>query len=170
MAEITFISNKTRKETFKYVFVIVSAIISWILQVSIFSNLSYFDTTASLLLLGAIYFGFNYGPMYGTLFGIIASFFSASILHDHTFFFSYPLIGLLSGLLTKNLFSDELLYFLTLSFILSFLLEFLNGWQYSLKNPINITDRYFLVSFNSATLNLFLSPFYYTLMKYLTKL
>lgn len=168
MAELTFISNKTRKDTYKYFFVIIFALITWILQVSIASTFMVFDSTPNFILLGSIYFGLLGGPLNGTLFGIISSFFCTSTLYDHTFYFSYPLIGLLSGLLSKKLFSDELLFFIFLVFIFTFPLEIVNGWQYSFKNQINILDRWLLISIISATVNLFISPFYYWLMKYIT--
>ncbi|MBI3590949.1 MAG: hypothetical protein HY094_06175 [Candidatus Melainabacteria bacterium] len=169
MSEITFISNKTRKQTFKYFFVIVFAVISWILQVSVFNRFLYFDTAPNLLLLGCIYWGLILGPTFGAVFGIVSSFFCASILYDHIFYFSYPIIGILSGFLIKNIFSDELLFFILLSFLFTIPLEILNGWQYNLANPINIFDRYLMIGFNSAVLNLFLSPFFYWIMKFITK-
>lgn len=169
MAEITFVSHKTRKETNKIFFVILFAVITWILQVSVFAYFLYFDATPNLMLLGSIYFGLITGPLGGTLFGINSSFFSSCILYDHVFYLSYPLIGFLSGLLTKNIFSDEMLFFILLSFFLSFPLELLNGWQYSLNNSVDIFDRFFLIAINGAILNLFLAPLYYYLMNYVTK-
>ena len=169
MAEIIFLSNKTRKESSKYFFVIVFGVITWILQVSIFSHFQCFDATANLFLLGCIYCGITFGPLMGILFGIISSFFIASILFDHTFYFSYPLFGLIAGLLTKNIFSDELLFYILISFLFTFPLEILNGWQYSFHNPINILSRYMQIGFYSAVLNLFLSPFFYYLMRFITK-
>ena len=169
MAEITFLSNKTYKESSKYFFVIVFAVITWILQVSVLNHIQCFDTACNFMLLGVIYIGLILGPVYGVLFGIICSFFSASILYDHTFYFSYPLVGLFAGLLTKNLFSDELLFFIVLSFTLTFPYELLNGWQYSIKNPLNIQDRWLMVSLYGALINLVIAPFYYLIMNFFTK-
>ena len=169
MAELTFISNKTRKDTYKYFFVIIFAVITWILQVSIASSFLIFDSTPNLILLGSIYFGLLGGPLNGILFGIISSFFSTSTLYDHVFYFSYPLIGLLAGLLSKKLFSDELLFFIFLAFLLTLPVELFNGWQYSFKNQINIFDRWLLIGFTSAIINLCISPFYYLLMRFITK-
>lgn len=168
MSEITFLSNKTRKEVIKYFFVVLFAVITWLLQVSIFNQLIYFDITPSILLIGCVYFGLVFGPLAGALFGITSSFFLVSILYDHIFYFSYPLVGLLAGFLTKNLFSDELLFFTLLSFLFTLLLEALNGWQYSTINPTNVLDRYLFISFYSAVINLFLSPFFYLIMRFIT--
>lgn len=169
MAEITFLSNKTRKESSKYFFVIAFAVITWILQVSVLNRIQCFDTACNFMLLSVIYMGLILGPVYGVLFGIACSFLTASILYDHVFYFSYPLIGLFSGLLTKNLFSDELLFFIILSFTLIFPYELLNGWQYSIQNPLNIQDRLLMVSFYGALINLIISPFYYLTMNFITK-
>ncbi|GEM_PF-6117652 len=169
MAEITFISNKTRKESSKYFFVFIFAVITWILQVSVLNRIQYFDTACNFMLLGVIYIGLTMGPVYGVLFGISCSFLTASILYDHIFYFSYPFIGLFAGLLTKNLFSDELLFFIVLSFILTFPYELLNGWQYSIKNPLNIQDRLLMVSLYGALINLIISPFFYLIMNFITK-
>ena len=169
MAEITFISNKTKKETYKYFFVIVSAVITWILQVSILSYFLFFDASPNLILLGSIYFGFKYGPLFGAVFGITASFFCSSNLYDHIFYFSYPIVGLFSGLLRKSVFSDELLFFMLLSFVLTPIIELSNGWQYSLNNSINTLERLSLISFTCAILNLIFSPPYYLLIRYITK-
>ena len=169
MADITFVSNKTRKELVKYIFIITYAVSSWILQVSIFSRLLCFDTAPNLLLLGSIYAGLSYGPLMGALFGIVSSFLSSCILYDHIFYFSLPLIGLLAGLLTKNLFSDELLFFLLLSFLFTLPCESLNGWQYSLKNPTNIIERLLLVGLSSAILNVIFGLFCFWIMSYITK-
>ena len=169
MAEITFINNKARKERFKYIFVFVFALITWILQVSIINQFLFFDTTPNLILLGNIYCGLTFGPLFGTIFGITSSFFTSSILYDHVFYFSYPLIGFLAGMLTKNLFSDDLLLFIILSFVLTFFCELLNGWQYSIINPVNISSRYFLISFFGAILNLLIAPFFFILMRFITK-
>lgn len=169
MAELTFISNKTQKETYKYFVVIIFAVITWVLQISIFSRLLLFDTLPNIMLLGSVYSGLIWGPLNGTLFGIVSSFLSSSILYDHLFYFSYPLIGLLAGLLTKNLFSDELLFFILLCFLLSVPLELLNGFQYGLKNPIILIDRYVLVCLNAAVINLCFSYFFYFIMKIVTK-
>lgn len=169
MTEITFLSNKSRKETYKYFFAAILAVITWTLQVSILSKLLCFDTAPNLMLLGTIYCGLTLGPAVGTFFGITSSFLSASILYDHTFYFSYPLIGLIAGLFTKNIFSDELLFFTLLSFLFTFPLEFLNSWQFSLKNPIEISNRYLLVSSSGAFLNLALAPLFYLLIRFVTK-
>ena len=169
MAEITFISNKTQKEINKYFFAIIFAVITWILQIAIFSRIFYFDASPSLLTISSIFFGLIFGPVIGTSYGIICSFLISSILYDHTFCFSYPVLGLISGTLAKNIFSDELLLFLLLSFLLTFPVEFLNGWQYSLVNPIKVLDRYLLISVFSALLNLLLAPFYYFAMNFITK-
>ncbi len=169
MAEITFISNKTRKETSKYFFIFVFAVITWILQVAVFSRILYFDAMPNLLLISSIYLGIIFGPICGMFYGITASFLSSNISYDHVFYFSYPLAGLIAGLFTKNLFSDELLFFILLCFLFTFPFEFLNGWQYSLINPIKIMDRYLQIGFFSALLTLFLSLFYYLIMKFITK-
>ncbi len=169
MAELTFSTNKTRKESTKYIFISLISLLIWVLQISVFNRIQYFDTSPSLMLVGTIYAGLVLGPVYGVLFGILSSFLGASILYDHVFYFSYPLVGLLSGLLTKNLFSDELLFFIVLCFTITFLTEFLNGWQYSLKNPINIQNRLFMVSLYGGVVNLVISPFFYLIMNFFTK-
>lgn len=169
MTEVAFFSNKTRKELYTYFFISLTAITTWILQVSVFSRPFYFDTNPNLMLIGAIYLGLTFGPTKGTLFGIVSSFFIASILYDHTFYFSYPVIGLLAGLLSKNIFSDELLLFILLSCICTFPAELLNGWQYSLRNETDIFNRYLLIGFNGAILNLFFAPFFYFIMRFVTK-
>ena len=167
MAEITFISNKTRKELYKYFLVIIFAVITWILQLSIFSRLIFFDSSLNLMFLCCIYWGLSWGITHGCIFGIVCSFLSSSNLYDHTFYLSYPLIGILTGLLTKNIFSDEMLFFIILAFILTFPLELLNGWQYSISNPINIHEYYIFISLISAIINLCFSPFLYLFMKFL---
>ena len=169
MLEITFISNKNRKESPKYFFVFLIAVITWVLQISIFSRFMYFDTVPNLTLLGSVFIGISFGPLMGTLFGIISSFLSANILYDHVFYISYPLLGLLGGILVKNLFSDELLFFILLCSLISFPVDFLNGWQYSFNNPINLIDRSLLVGLNGIALNTLFAPFYYITMKFVTK-
>ena len=168
MPEITFISNKNRKEASKYFFVFIIAVITWILQISIFSRFLYFDTMPNLMLLGSVFIGISFGPFWGTLFGIISSFFSASILYDHIFYISYPMAGLFAGVLVKNLFSDELLFFILLCILINFPVDFLNGWQFNLHNPINLMGRYFLVSLNGIVFNMLFAPFYYIFMKFVT--
>jgi len=169
MPEITFISNKNRKEALKYFFIFVIAVITWILQIAIFSKFLYFDTAPNLLLLGSVFIGISLGPVMGTLFGIITSFLNANILYDHVFYISYPLVGLLAGILIKNLFSDELLFFILLCILVNFPVDLLNSWQYSFNNPVHILNRYLLVSFNGVVLNTLFAPFYYIIMKYVTK-
>ena len=169
MAEITFISNKSRKESSKYFFIFLIAVITWVLQISIFSRFAYFDTIPNLMLLGSVFIGISFGPSMGTLSGIISSFLSANILYDHVFYISYPLAGLLAGVLVKNLFSDELLFFILLCILINFPVDFLNGWQYSFNNPGNFIDRYLLVSLNGVVLNALFAPFYYLMMKFVTK-
>ena len=169
MPEITFISNKNKKEVSKYFFIFAIAVITWILQIAVFSKFLYFDTVPNLLLLGSVFIGISLGPVMGTLFGIISSFLSANILYDHVFYISYPLAGLLAGVLIKNLFSDELLFFILLCVLINFPVDFLNGWQYSLHNPVSIFDRYLLVSLNGVVLNTLFAPFYYIIMKFVTK-
>lgn len=170
MAEVTFVSNKTRKEIFKYIFVLVFAVILWILQISVFGRLLVFDTSINIMFLSCVYLGITFGPKFGTFSGIAFSFLSTSILYDHIFYISYPLCGLIAGLLTKNFFSDERLFYILMVFLLSFPLEFLNGWQYSISgNPVNILDRYLNISVSSAMLNLLFAPLYYFIMKVVTK-
>ena len=169
MREITLFSNKKQKETSRYIFVVLFAFISWLLQVSIFSNFLFFDAVPNLMLLGTIFLGIVSGPLFGTLYGIVCSFLSVSIFYDHVFYFSFPIIGLFAGLLVKNMFSDELLFFILLSFLLTFVFEYLNGWQYGFINQTNFFNRFFLAGFASSVLNLLFAPFYYWLMKFVTK-
>ena len=169
MAEITFISNKNKKEAYKYFFIFIIAVITWVLQISVFSRFLYFDTMPNLILLGSVFIGISFGPLMGTLFGIISSFLNANILYDHVFYISYPLAGLLAGILIKNLFSDELLFFILLCILINFPVDFLNGWQYSFNNPINLIDHYLLVSLNGVVLNTLFAPFYYIIMKFVTR-
>ena len=169
MAEITFISNKNRKETTKYFFVFIIAVITWVLQISVFSRFLYFDTMPNLMLLGSVFIGVSFGPLAGTLFGIISSFLNANILYDHAFYISYPLVGLVTGILIKKIFSDELLFFILLCVVINFPVDLLNAWQYSFNNPINLIDRYLLVSLNGVVLNILFAPFYYLIMMFITK-
>ena len=169
MAEITFISNKTRKEINKHVFVIILAIITWVLQVSVISNLSFFDSTPNFFLLGAIYCGLSFGLLVGTTFGTICSFLITSSIYDHLFYFSYPLAGLFSGLLTKNFFSYELLFYTLLSFVLTFIVELLNGMQYGLNSHLNIAKYVLDISIPESALNLILAVPFYFFMRLITK-
>lgn len=169
MTEITLLSNKTRRALYKYFFIVVFAVITWVLQLSVFNRLSFFDTSPNFMLIGSIYFGLACGPLEGTLFGTISSFFSASILYDHVFYFSYPIFGLLAGLLTKNLFADELLFFILFSFVVSFPFELLNGWQYSSSNQGDVLTRFFNVALYSSVVNLISATFFYFIMKLVTK-
>ena len=169
MAEITFISNKNKKEVSKYFFIFLIAVITWVLQISIFSRFLYFDTMPNLILLGTVFTGISFGPIIGTLFGIVSSFLNANILYDHIFYISYPLSGLIAGILIKNLFSDELLFFILLCVLINFPVDLLNGWQYSLSNPFDFIGRYISVSFNGVVLNTLLAPFYYIFMKFVTR-
>ena len=169
MAEITFISNKNKKEASKYFFIFLIAVITWVLQISIFSRFLYFDTMPNLILLGTVFTGISFGPIIGTLFGIVSSFLNASILYDHIFYISYPLSGLIAGILIKNLFSDELLFFILLCILVNFPIDLLNSWQYSFNNPVHILNRYLLVSFNGVVLNTLFAPFYYIIMKYVIR-
>ena len=167
MAEVTFISNKTRKEVNKCLIVALFAVFFWLIQVSVFSSLVFMDDSFNLLYLSTIYFGLRYGPFYGTLFGIFSSFLQANILFDHLFYFSYPLVGFLSGMLIKSIFSDEIILFILLSLALTFPVEMLNGIQYCIKNECNFFSKYFPVVINASINNLLLSPFYYIFMNYL---
>ena len=169
MLEITFISNKNKKEAYKYFFVFIIAVITWILQIAVFSRFLYFDTMPNLMLLGTVFTGISLGPVMGTLFGIIGAFLNANILYDHIFYISYPLTGLVAGILIKNLFSDELLFFILLCVLINFPVDLLNGWQYSFNNPTNLIDRYLLVSLNGIVLNTLFAPFYYIIMKFITR-
>lgn len=169
MPEITFISNKNKKEASKYFFIFAIAVITWILQIAVCSKFLYFDTIPNLLLLGSVFIGISFGPLAGTLFGVISSFLSANILYDHVFYLSYPLVGLIAGVLIKNLFSDELLFFILLCVLINFPMDFLNGWQYSFNNSVHIFNRYLLVSVNGIVLNMLFAPFYYIIMKFVTR-
>lgn len=169
MPEITFISNKNKKEVLKYFFVLLIGVITWILQVAVFSRFLYFDTMPNLMLIGTVFTGISLGPVMGTLFGIISSFLNANILYDHIFYISYPLAGLIAGILIKNLFSDELLFFILLCILINFPVDLLNGWQSSLNNSVNFTGRYIIVSLNGIILNTLLAPFYYIFMKFVTR-
>lgn len=169
MVETFYFSNKAKTQNLKYLFIFTFVVITWILQVSILNRFVYFDAAPNLLFLGAVFFGLVLGPLAGTIFGLIVSFFSCSIFYDHVFYFSYPLLGFISGLLIKNIFSDELLFYISLCFLLTFPYEFLNGWQYNFANHINISERYFMICFNSALLNLLLAPFFYFFVKFLIK-
>ncbi len=169
MAEAFYFSNKTRNENIKYLFVFLFAVITWILQVSIFSRLTYFDSTSNLMFLGSILVGLIMGPLYGTIFGLISSFFSSSLLYDHVFYFSYPLIGFTSGLLMKNIFSEEIFFFILLSFFLTFPFELINLWQYDTIHNVKLFDRFLMISFNCSILNLLLSPIMYFTVKSIIK-
>ncbi len=169
MPEITFISNKNQKRTLKYFLIFLIAVITWVLQVSIFSRFLYFDTIPNLLLLGSVFIGITFGPLMGTLFGIIVAFLNANIFYDHVFYVSYPFAGLIAGILIKNLFSDELLFFLLLCVLINFPVDLLNGWQYSLHNSVKIADRYLLVSLVGVIINGLFAPFYYLFMKFVTR-
>ena len=169
MAEITFISNKKQKEVYKYFFIFTIAVITWVLQLSIFSRFLYFDTVPNLMFLGSVCVGISFSPLLGTLFGIISSFLSANILYDHVFYISYPLSGLIAGVLVKNLFSDELLFFILLCVLINFPVDLLNGWQYSFNNHVNFIERYLLISLNGIILNVLFAPFYYLIIKFITK-
>ncbi|MBI2995479.1 MAG: hypothetical protein HYY52_02065 [Candidatus Melainabacteria bacterium] len=169
MSEITFFSHKIRKERSKYIFVFIFALFMWVTQVSVINKFLFLDTTLNLILLSNIYFGLIFGPYFGMFYGITSSFFISSILYDHTFLVSYPLIGLLAGLLKKNIFSDELLFYMILSFLFTLVLELLNGWQYGISNSFNLFERYFLISFNGALINLCIAPVFYIVINYITK-
>ena len=168
MLEATFISNKTKKRLVKYSFVIVFAVITWILQLSLFSRFLIFDSSPNVIYLGTIFSGIVGGPLIGGFFGIISSFLSCSILHDHIFYVSYPLIGFAAGVLTKSNFADEFMLFIMASIAFVFVLEMLNGVQYSLKHDIDIVQRYILLSFSGVLINVFFAPFFYWFMKILT--
>jgi len=169
MVEIRFLSNKTRKKAYTYIWLSVLAIISWLLQISVFSYTLVLDTTPSLIFFGCIFCGIKYGAKYGTFFGIISSFFSASILYDHIFMISYPVIGFASGIFSKNIFSDEIMSFAFLNLIFTPVIEALNGWQYSFNNEANILNRYLLVASIGTIINLFLSPVYYIILKFISQ-
>lgn len=169
MAEVTFLSNKTRKEIQKLIFVFIFAVITWILQLSVVSQFAFFDTTINLMFLGTVLFGLIFGPAYGIASGMITSFLCSCILYNHIVYISYPFIGLVSGLLKKSLFSDELLLYIILTFLLAFPYEFLNGWQFSQISTFNFISRYLLVSFYLAIFNLILAPFFYLTMNFLIK-
>jgi LytS/YehU family sensor histidine kinase len=169
MSETFYFSNKSRNENVKYLFVFLLAVITWILQLSIFSRILYFDSASNLMLLGSVFCGLIFGPLAGTIFGLISSFFCSSLLYDHLFYFSYPLMGFISGLLIKNIFSDELVFFILLAFILTFPFELFNGIQYNNKHLINVFDRYLPVSFYSSILNILIAPFFYWFSKLLIK-
>jgi len=169
MLEITLFSNKTQNDTNKYLFVIIFAVITWILQITLINRLLFFDTAPNLILLSCVLLGLKLGPTLGAFFGIISSFLSSCILYDHVFYISYPFIGFLAGLLTKNLFSDELLFFSMLCFLLSIPFELLNGLQYGQKNLIVFTNRYILVSLTSSIINLCFSYVFYFITHIVTK-
>lgn len=169
MVEITFLSNKSKKEISKYTFIIIFAVITWILQVSIFGEFSLFNSSFNAMLLGTIYTALKIGPGYGTIFGIICSFLSSNLLYDQIFYISYPLIGLISGLLTKRFFSSEILFFTAIIFLFTFPFEFLNGWQYNLKNPVELLDTYVTIATSSSIINLLFSPLFYLFANFVTK-
>ena len=168
MVEVEFISNKTKKEIAKITFALTLATLSWLIQVSILSRFSYFDITLNLFLLGTVFCTLRFGITAGVIFGACASFFSSSILYDHIFYISYPLIGLITGVITKSVFSDELLYYAILCFLLTFITEFLNGWQFSIINQTVFIPRYLQISISSGIIHLLISPIYYILIKFVT--
>ncbi|MBI3309633.1 MAG: hypothetical protein HYZ79_09735 [Candidatus Melainabacteria bacterium] len=169
MLETTFISNKTRKEIIKYLFITVFAMTAWILQIAIFSQILFFDTSPNLIYLGTVFSGIMFGPFFGGLYGILSSFFSASLLYDHTFYLSYPLIGFLAGILVKSNIADELLLFVLLTISLIFGFELINGIQYNMHHPIDISSRLWLITFSGAILNTILSPLFYLFMNFIIK-
>ncbi len=167
MAESFYFSNKDKNKSYKYIFVLVLAVITWVFQLSIFSRILYFDSTANLLLLGSIFCGLTLGPLPGITFGLISSFLCTSLLYDHVFYFSFPLIGLVSGIITKKIFSDELIFFLILSFLFTYPLELINAIQYNKQHLINIFDRLYYVGFNASVLNILLAPLFYWTCKFM---
>lgn len=169
MLETAFISNKTKKEIFKYSFLTVFAITAWILQIAVFSRFLLFDTSPNLIYLGSIFAGIIGGPIAGSFFGIISSFLCASTLFDHIFYLSYPIIGLTAGILSKSYIADELLLFLLSSITLIFGFELINGLQYSSVNRISILDRYILTSLSGAVIYVIIAPIFYFFMKFITK-
>ena len=169
MEEVTFLSHKARKELYKYSFVTIIAVITWILQVSIFSNFHILDANPNVILLGSIFFGLIFGPIAGAFYGIISSFFIASILYDHTFYLSFPIIGFTSGLITKNFFADELLFYLILCILFTLPMELFNGLQYSQIYEVDIFNRLYLISIAEMMLNAIIVPFYYFILNTLSK-
>ena len=166
---LTFINKKSQDEKIRFLFVFLIVFVSWVVQIAILGKYPVFDTVLNILYLGTIFFGITYGAKLGSFFGILASFFISTLLYDHIFYFSYPLIGLITGILRKNIFSDDSLFFLILVFILFFPFEFLNGWQYSLKNSFDFYQKYFSVAFYGSVTHLIFSLFYYFSIKYITK-
>jgi uncharacterized membrane protein len=173
MKELTFLNNKTKKELYKYTFVALTTVITWLLQISIISNFQFFEVSPNLLLLACIFMGQVFGPVNGFITGLIISFLSAGVIYNHIFYLSYPLVGLLSAFILKNVFSYELFSYLILCFILSFPCELLNYLQYcppeikigfgkiasilfisSLQNVISGLLFYFLMTFISKKLKL----------------
>ena len=169
MTEITFISNKSKKETSQYFFLFVIAVITWVLQIAVFSRFVFFDVSLDLMLLATSFVGISFGLFPGFLFGIVCSLFSSCILFDHVFYFSYPLVGIISALLVKSLFSDEILFFVLLIATFSFLVEILNGLQYLKIFNLSSFLGYLFISFKSSILNTVISPFFFLGTKFIIK-
>lgn len=169
MEEFTFLSIKTKKEIYKFSIITLIAVITWIIQLSIFSRLIYSNTTPSLIYLVCILLGLRYGITIGTFFGIVSSFFIASCLYDQIYYLSFPIIGLISGLLKKYSFADEFLFFILLIVLLIFPLEALNGFQFGYKNSIDISSK--IIGFGSygIILNILAAPFVYLIFNQITK-
>lgn len=169
MQEVTFLSNKARKELYKYSSITLIAVITWIFQVSVFSNILIYNTHPNIMFITTLFFGLIGGPVVGTYFGTISAFLSSTILYDHVFYFSYPLLGFISGLLIKNLFADELLFFLVMIVAFAVPMELINGLQYSFRHPMNIYEKAFYLGAIGALINTILGLFLYFLLSYISK-
>lgn len=168
MAEITFISNKTRKDINKCLFACFISVILWILQTAILGRQFIFGSSPNLLLISSIFMGLTLGLIPGITFGIISSLLVSYTLYDHIFYFSYVIVSIIACIFTKNIFSSELFFFTLLSFLLTFPFEFLNGWQFSQNKSFNLIEEYILISSTEAILNMFFAPLFYLLMKFVT--
>lgn len=168
MEILNYFSQKTKKEIYRYAIVILLAVIIWILQVSVLSNFCYFDITPNLMLLTTVFLGLTCGPYMGIVFGLFISFFVSSIIFDHVFFISYPIIGLLTGILAKYSFSDEMIYFTFLCILFIIPTEYLNGMQYHLLDKNSFIERLIHASSFSILINALIAPVIYFIFSFFT--
>ena len=169
MKELTFLNNKTKKELYKYTFAVLTAVITWLLQISMISNIQFFEVSPNLLLLACTFIGLIFGPVSGFITGLIISFLSAGIIYNHVFYLSYPLAGLLAAFILKNIFSSELLSYLILCFILSFPCELLNYFQYSSPEIKIGFGKITSILFISSLQNVISGLLFYFFMTFISK-
>lgn len=113
-------------------YIMLSILITFLLQLFIFNNINLFGVKTNLLLISVIIISSWFGIYKGAIYGFITGFFIDCIFGSNTFMFTinYTLVGLIIGYLNINYTRDNKLSYIYITFIATIIFEILQYIQY----------------------------------------